>query len=234
MTAIELISNAYYLSGVVSRQLESVDSSQLSDGLEMLNDILAEKSAKGYEIPYYNPEYQTQTVQGQEKYFIPGLIEEEAVTYNIGDVRYSAMRVNRKRYFGSSRANNISSLPATYHIERAKGGANLYFYYSPSDVYQVHITGKFSLQSVTSTSDISDALEGFYISYLKYALAKRICDFYDFDFSMEKKKTLGDLEKNIFQVSTPDMRIKKDSIFDDDNVGVNYAYANLGSGFILP
>ena len=234
MTAIELISNAYYLSGVVSRQLESVDSSQLSDGLDMLNDILAEKTAKGNEIPYYEPEYETQTVTGQEKYFIPGLIEEEAVTYNIGDVRYSAMRVSRKRYFGSSRANNISSLPATYHVERKKGGADLYFYYSPSDVYTVHITGKFSLQSVTAESNISDSLEVFYISYLKYALAKRISDFYNFDFSAGKMKTLNDLEKNIFQVSSPDMTIKKSSILDGDNVGVNYAYANLGSGFILP
>ncbi len=234
MTAIELISSAYYLSGVVSRQLESVDSSQLSDGLEMLNDILAEKTAKGLEIPYYDPEYELQTVSGQEKYFVPGLIETESVTYSIGDVRYSAERVERKRYFGSSRVNNVSSLPDTYHVERKKGGSDLYFYYSPSAIYDIRVTGKFSLQSVTLNSDLNDTLEQFYISYLRYELAKRICDFYNLDFSAGKVKTLNDLEKNIFQVATPDMTSKKVSLFDGDSVGVNYAYANLGNGFILP
>ena len=234
MQVTELISNSYYLSGVVSRQLESVDSSQLSDGLEMLNDVLSEKSAKGDEIPYYEPEFEIQTVTNQEKYFIPGLIEAEVVTYEVNEVRFSMYRRGRKRYFGSSRANNVSTLPAEYHIERVKGGSNLYFYYFPANVYKTHITGKFSLQSFNLGDDISQSLDGFYISYLKYELAKRICDFYNLDFSVGKIKTLNDLEKNIFQVATPDMTNKKTSMFGDDNIVDIYAYANLGTGFLPP
>ena len=79
MNTNELIVNAYYLSEIVSRELEEVSGSQLADGLRMLNGILAEKSAKGYQIPYYT-ETEFNTVIGQEEYFVQGLIDVSTVT----------------------------------------------------------------------------------------------------------------------------------------------------------
>ena len=47
----ELVSRAYYFSGVVSRDLEQVGGDQAPDGLILLNQLLASKSATGDEIP---------------------------------------------------------------------------------------------------------------------------------------------------------------------------------------
>lgn len=229
MNANELIAKAYYLSDVVSRELETVSGSQQADGLDMLNDLLAEKSAKGHLIPYYTHS-NFDLVVGQEEYFIPNLIDADVITYNIGDIRYSLLQSNRRFYFGSPRADNVNSLPGSYHFERSLGGGKLYFYNFPSDVFRVNITGKFALTQVAGCDDLSDGLDNFYISYLKYALAKRISDFFNFEFAPNKAKTLFELEKDVFEVAKPDMQIKKISTFGDANY-INWAYANLGRGY---
>lgn len=229
MNANELIAKAYYLSDVVSRELETVSGSQQADGLDMLNDLLAEKSAKGHMIPYYTHS-EFNLVAGQEEYFIPNLIDLDALTYNIGDIRYSVRQVNRRFYFGSPRADNVDSLPSSYHFERSLGGGKLYFYNFPNDSYLAKITGKFALTQVAGCDELSDGLEKFYIAYLKYALAKRISDFFNFEFAPHKSKALFELEKNIFEVAPPDMQLKKISILGR-KYSTNWAYANLGRGY---
>ena len=71
---------------VVSRDFETVTGSQQADGLDMLNDLLNEKAAKGNMIPYYS-HATFNCVIGQEKYNIPGLMEISALTFIEGTVR---------------------------------------------------------------------------------------------------------------------------------------------------
>ncbi len=235
MQVTELVTDSYYLSGVVSSELESVSSFQLSNGLTMLNDILAEKSATSTEIPYYDVNYNFNTVAQQEMYFVPNLVEVETITYEVNEVRYGITMLSRREYFGTSRANNVSTLPTTCHFERTRGGANIYFYYYPDSDYKVNVTGKFDLQQLSIGDNVSDSLEDFYISYLKYELAYRISDFYNFEYSARKIQKLAELRSKIFKVAPPDMKIAKSSIFNEDADGViDYAYANLGSGFVPP
>ncbi len=230
MNANELIAKAYYLSDIVSRELETVSGSQQADGLDMLNDLLVEKSAKGHLIPYYTHS-SINTIPDQEDYFIPNLIDAEVITYNIKDIRYSMLRLKRKEYFGSPRADNVNSLPTSYHFERQLGGGRLYFYYLPNDVFRVNITGKFALSKVFGSQELSDGLDDFYVAYLKYALAERIAEFFNIEFSPGKKQTLYELERKVFEVATPDLQIKKISTFGDVNY-INWAYVNLGRGFV--
>ncbi len=230
MNANELIANSYYLSDIVSRELETVSGSQQADGLDMLNDLLVEKSAKGQMIPYYT-HTTLDTIPGQEEYFIPNLIDAEVITFNIDDIRYSMLRYKRKEYFGLPRADNVQSLPTSYHFERSLGGGKLYFYYLPDDVFRVNITGKFSLAKVIGSQELSGGLDDYYVAYLKYALAKRIADFFNIEFAPGKKDTLFALERKVFEVAPPDLQIKKLSTFGDRR-HVNWAYVNLGEGYI--
>lgn len=230
MNANELITKAYYLSDIVSRELETVSGSQQADGLDMLNDLLVEKSAKGNRIPYYTHS-SINTVPGQEEYFIENLIDADVVTYDLGSVRYSMRRLKRKEYFGSPRANDITSLPASYHFERSLDGGKIYLYWLPADIYILNITGKFALSKVTGTQELSGSLDDFYVAYLKYALAERIAQFFNIEFAPGKEKTLNDLERKVFDVSAPDLQIKKLSTLSNYNY-INYAYANLGEGFV--
>lgn len=230
MITDELISNAYYLSNIVSRDEETVAGSQLADGLRMLNDILSEKSMSGRHIPYYGHST-LNTVKGQEEYDVPDLIVTDAVTFNIGEVRYSMRRRHRKFYFGSPRVDNIESLPYSYHPERIKGGTRLYLYFLPVDVYVVKITGKFALTQLAADDELSDTLDNYYVSYLTYKLAKRLCDFYDITFSQQKMQTLMELEDQLNDISPQDLSIKKMSTLTNKVSGYNWADVNIGRGW---
>lgn len=232
MKANELIVKAYYLSEIVSRGLEEVSGSQMADGLEMLNDIITEKSAKGYEIPYYETR-SFSTVTGQEKYFVDDLINISTVTFTSNNVRYPVELFKRKEYKGNGRVEGVQSLIYNCYVERALGGANLYFYPLPADVYLVEVTSKYALSEVTGNEELSDTKEKYYQGYLKYALAERICDFYNIEFSPGKMKTLMKKERDIFNVDPPDMTIKKLSTLNsDDNAEyLSYPWANLSGGW---
>ena len=52
-TARMLITRAYYLSQIVSRQLQEVSGEQIEDGLFLLNALLQFKSTDLREIPYF-------------------------------------------------------------------------------------------------------------------------------------------------------------------------------------
>ena len=86
-TALQLITRAFYLSQVVSRDLQVPNSSQITDGLYLLNAILDYKKSDLRLIPYFTF-YEFDTVLNQELYFIPNLLLIDTITFNIGDVRY--------------------------------------------------------------------------------------------------------------------------------------------------
>lgn len=230
MKANELIAKAYYLSDIVSRELETVSGSQQADGLDLLNDLIAEKSAKTGRIPYYSRS-SFNTVIGQESYFVSGLVDVSTVTYDLNEVRQEMRRLERKDYFGQSRANNIESIPSVYLFERELDGGRIYFYPLPSQVLNVDVTGKFSLPEVTGSDELSTYFDDFYVAYLKYALAERICNFYNIEFAPGKQKILQQKEREVLHVDLPDLKINKISSFSS-NPGFNWAYANLGRGFL--
>ena len=175
-TARELINRAYYLSGIVSRKFQSVSGDQATDGLGLLNETLATEGISGDLIPYYK-EYSLTAVVGQEKYFIPGLIQPETFTFNIGPVRYSTEYKQRRKYFATPRQDNIQSLPYEWHIERVLNGADLYIYFKPNTAYPMKLWGKFKLDEITDLcDDLLLVYDRFYLKYLTYALASEICD----------------------------------------------------------
>lgn len=155
-TTTKLINNAYYATGIVGREFETVQGYQLEVGLNLLNEIIADKTINTEMVPYIQ-QYQFYGIVGQEKYFIPNLIEIEAITFflNGKQVRYSIQKRNRKDYFGSPRANNINSLLTSYHMERSPGGADVYFYFFPDQAYPITITGTFRIPPVVYEQDLA-------------------------------------------------------------------------------
>lgn len=164
-TVIKLVTNAYYASGIVSREFETVSGSQMNDGVDFLNDVLTDKAIEKDMIPYYQ-KYTLPAVAGQEKYFIPNLESIETLVFYIDDVRYQTRMINRKVYFGSSRANNIDSLPFNWHMERCPGGANLYLYFFPQTTYPLEIWGLFRLGKVQINQDLVSSVARFNMGFV--------------------------------------------------------------------
>ncbi len=157
-TVTQLITEAYYDSSVVSRQFETIQGYQLNDGLLWLNQILGDKAMDTGDIPYITQQYPFYGVVGQETYFIPNLISIDALVFYIGSVRYQMNYVDRNRYFGSCRANNINALPVSYTYERVLGGVNIWVYFPPQGPYLFNITGNFFIQNVTLNQDLQSKI----------------------------------------------------------------------------
>lgn len=228
-TATKLITKAYYLSGIVARDLQSVSGSQISDGLDLLNMVLDIKSANYRLIPYYKSIDITAAV-GQEKYFIEKLVEAECLVFYINSVRYAMKSTSRTQFFATPRAENIESLPYSWHIERTLGGANLYIYFLPNQSYPMTLWGKFGFDEVNLSTDLTSLFDRFYIEYLRYALAEYICAEYNIVLQPQSSARLRELEQQLIDISPTDFTMQKQSSFVK-GIDFNYGVANLGTGW---
>jgi hypothetical protein len=229
-SATLLITRAYYLSGVVAREFQTVSGSQIADGLFLLNALLDFKATQTTLIPYFK-RTEFPLVYGQEEYFIENLYQIENLTFNMGVVRYPMNEVSRNQYFGFGRVDNITSLPFSWHTEREKGGIRIYVYFLPDSNYIAKLSGKYALTDVTLTTDLSTAYDGFYIEYLRYALARYIAQEFNVQFSPDKEKMIQVMEKNLTWVSPPDLTTKKASLISNKN-SINWQQINLGKGWV--
>jgi hypothetical protein len=224
-----LIERSLYLSQILARDLQTVTGSMQEDGLFLLNELLDEKASDLTLIPYYK-EFDVDTVQGQEMYFIPNLTEADSVTFNIGDVRFSMNELTRKEYFSTPRVDNLQALPFSYRIERCLGGSNLYLYFVPNQDYLVKIWGKFGLSEVTLNQDLSLTYDGFYISYLRHHLASKFCSEYGQTFPDGAQKEFMRIEKKLKSISPTDLSISKRSFFTTNST-FDWQFVNLSQGY---
>lgn len=78
------------------------------------------------------------------------------------------------------------------------------------------------------------ALDRFYITYLKFALADYICTEYNQDVPIGVTRQLANCEAEIDKSSRPlDLRLDKVSTLQK-GTGLNWAWVNLGRGFTVP
>ena len=52
-TVLKLVSNAFYTSSIVSRDFETVSDNQANDGVDILNDLLGDKSIDNGMLPNF-------------------------------------------------------------------------------------------------------------------------------------------------------------------------------------
>ena len=228
-TARTLITRAWYLSGIVARGLQSVTGDQATDGLFLLNALLDWKSIDVTLIPYWTY-HEFPAVVGQEEYFIENLYQVESLTFNKDVIRYASEGVGREDYFGSTRADNITSLPFSWTFNRKINGGTIYLYFKPAEAYPIKIMGKFGLTDVTLDTDLETAYDRSYIEYLRYLLAQYMCSEYGVLFNPESKQILKSLERELMYVSPPDLHLQKASILNRGG-GLTWAQINLGRGW---
>ncbi len=234
--ALTLITRAYYLSQVVSRELQTPTGAQIQDGLFLLNSLLDFKNSDLRLIPYFR-QYDFlpaagSVVDGTWVVDIPNLLFIDSATFNIGPVRYPMIDMSRKEFFATPRVDNIQTLPFSYRPERVLGGMNVYLYFTPAGVDGFRIWGKFGLEEVTLDEDMSETYDLYYIEYLRYELAEYICSEWAVPFPELAQKKLNELRKKVMDVSPPDLTRRKASYFGgDNNWGFDWQSVNLWKGF---
>lgn len=227
----ELITDAYYLSSIVSREFETVTGSQITDGLAKLNDVLADRTIDHGTIPY-TKQLLMNAVSGQSVYPIPDLIDLDVFVFYINGLRYETINQQRQQFFGSFRQVDIKSLPFNWHVERNLNGATLYLYFVPDTNFPLELWGEFRLASVTLMQDLSLTLDKFYTNFLKYLLADRLCQFNSFrvppDVALQLAKYNQWITNN---TNVMDLRTEKYSSLSGGGA-INYAIVNLSGGWI--
>jgi hypothetical protein len=245
-TAQQLISRAWYLSGIVARNLQVDTGDQSSDGLYLLNALLDFKQIETDLIPYWQY-IELPLVAGQEFYFLPYVAALESVTFNIDVVRYPMDMVTRRNYYGSARVDNITSLPFSWNYNRALGGGNLAMYFKPDTNYIMKAMAKIFLVDVSLNTDLTNVSEvtpytfinssnqGYdtgYIEYLRYSLAQYMCSEYGIMFNPQSEKILTSMKRKLMYISPPDLSMIKTTILTaDGSPGWNWGDVNLGRGW---
>lgn len=225
-TVAQLITQAWYTSNIVSRDLEVPSSSEMSDGFRFLNMVLRGKSRNSNYVPYYQ-EYSLVGVVGQEGYFIENLLEIQTITFFKDSVRYQMSQVNRVPYFGTPRAENINSLPYSWHSERELNGTRIYLYFRPDQTYPIKIWGKFGLEKVVAyEEDLSEVYEDFYIEYLEYELANYMCIRTGVTTPDGVKLYLDQISEEVNKLSPPDFTQQKLTTLGQQT-SLNYANINF-------
>lgn len=230
-TVTSLITDAYYLSGRLSQGLQTISGLQLNKGLVLLNSLLSVKSVNERLIPYFTS-YSLNTIVGQEEYFIPNLIMIETLTFDYSTVRWSMVQSTRKQYQGSSRPQNVNSLMQEYYVERCLGGANLFMYFFPDQIYPMTIWGKFSLASVVLNQDLTTTMDLFYREFLRYGLAEYICHDNNITFQPQNKKKLDQMEQVFLDISAPDLTVSSISGLRGRGQSI-WGQVNLGHGWTV-
>ncbi len=245
-TAEQLVTRSWFLSGIVARNLQVPTGDQIYDGLQMLNALLDFKQIQTDLIPYWTY-IELPLVAGQEFYFLPYVAAIESATFNIDVVRYPMDYTTRRMYYGSSRVDNIATLPFNWNYNRALGGGNMALYFKPESAYPMKMMVKLFLVDVTLQTDltnisesvpytfINSANQGYdtsYIEYLRYALAQYMCSEYGVLFNPESEKILNGMKRQLMYVSPPDLTVIKTSILCSENAGgVNWGDVNIGRGW---
>lgn len=226
----QLITDSYYTSKVIAREFETPTGTQMTDGLRLLNKLIADRTINEGTIPY-SDRLNFPAVAGTESYYLENAIDIEIFTFYIQSVRYQTRNQQRKDYFGSFRATNIQSLPFNWHFEREFGGGRLYLYFTPDTAYPLEVWGSFRLTSVTMFQDLSLTLDQFYTDYMEYLLADRICQYNSYTTPPDVKIQLEKYDKWISNsTNVMDLTQQKISTLSGGSA-INYGYVNLSNGW---
>lgn len=226
-----LVNRSWYLSGIIARGQETVPGDYTTEGLYLLNALLDLQATDKTLIPYYKRQNFNMVV-GQETYYIENLLDVESVTFAYEQVRYPMTRVDRVKYWGNGRVNNINSFPTQWYDEPVLGGMNLYLYFFPDRAYVGEISGKFGLQEVALNTDLAIVYDNFYIEYLRYQLAEYMCAEWDITFGAEKAAKLKRYVKILQNFSPKDLTTQKTN-FLNNRQSLNWAEINLGRGWTV-
>ena len=246
--ASTLIERSWYLSGIVSRYLQTPTGPQMADGLYMLNALLDYKQIETDLIPYYQYILMP-AVPNQETYFLPFVAEIETMTFNLDVVRYPMDYVTRSNYFGSARVDNIDTLPFSYNYNRALGGGNLSLYFLPSENFPLKMMVKIFLVDVTFTTDmtnvsesvtlpytfINNSVQGYdtsYIEYLRYELASYMTSELGVEFNPRSQKILDAMRRKLMYMSPPDLSMRKSTVLSEGRSALNWGFVNIGRGWV--
>ena len=216
VTARKIIVKAFYLTGEFSPQTKPAEH-EVNEALELLNDLLASYSANSLLIPYRRKLVFTLT-QGKAVYTfsreagadvvsdrIATLSEVSIVRHN---VTYPVSLVDSDVFYSSTRYLLTQSIPQYVLLQNTAETSTLEFFPIPDSADTCWIIGKFILDGL-ELDDRLDEVPPYYNRFLRYALARELCNIYETgNWDQNKESTYRQLESTVISSNDIDISVK--------------------------
>lgn len=236
-TALELISDAYQLSGLVGLGFQTISTRQASVGFRALQQCLKFFKTNAELLPYF-VEYTFDMVPGQKNYEIANLVEVEFVSFYIDapgrTLRVPGKYVGRVKMYGGPRIDDVSSIPYAWNNQPTPGGMQIEFYFTPDLNYAPILWGKFIPVIPTLETDLTaldPPLDDNFIAFLTYMLAVRLCIASRVPVSQDLRRELRILQQNLLSFNCNDVRVFIQTPQNGSFTGIGLADAYYLHGF---
>lgn len=228
-TALQLISDAFFDSGIRDATFNVPSAEDNQRGLRALNQILNLTSVNLDYIPYYTRGTFTAT-GGVSEYTLQNVYLIDLLTFNMSQVRYNSRYLTRFEFFGTNRANNIQSLPLTYTFERTLNGIKIYLYPIPDQTYVFDYSAKQKLTNPDYATDLTQYFDDYFIQYLEFETALLLCSKYGASPPPLIAERVSELRRVIMTPSPVDMTSRTTNLLGS-GVSPNWAQITIGKGW---
>jgi hypothetical protein len=189
-TTNDLIVGSLYLIGELGVG-ETPDAFMLSNGLELINELLNKFSADSIYIPYLTTINFTFTV-GQDTYSISDIVPANITSDRIVDLSlanytvpgtdstaivYPLRIINKATYYGVVRQTNLLARPGFIVLDKQATESFIIVYPVPDQPYPCSIQVKSMIDSLGNQDSFGE-LPPYYYGFMKYALARKFMAYY--------------------------------------------------------
>lgn len=218
-TADQLIKKAYRIIGFNAKD-RNLPQDYVIEGLYNLN-ILIDSYSIAPQIIAYDHVLSFPLVIGQLNYVISDQVTADVTNRRLVSLKYVnledgnhsyVVKIESDRlYYDFDRDNTVTRRPSHCFLQLDVGESILSFIEKPDKTYTCIVKGKFILDQLDLTSEIT-ALPIGYHNFLTYALARQLS-------SELQGSNWSDLSENIYQASLEDVRSNSDKTLElkDDN-----------------
>lgn len=203
ITTEQLILQSYRMASIISPN-EVPDAEQMSNGFELINEIISTFQMSGLFIPFDKIINFTSTA-GVSKYTFtnallpiapPGpppdfpfvqapeqvvpsdfIVKLDYVNLAFGNVIYPVRIIAKSEYYDNIRISSLQSIPVFCFLERGSTTSSINFYPTPIRAFPMEIKAKVALNYLTRFTTIT-AVPQYFIKFLRHALARDLLPYY--------------------------------------------------------
>ncbi len=189
-TVNRLVAQAHFMIGEFSPE-EVIPNNYITDGIELLNDIINSYSRNAYLIPFIKV-IEFQTVVGQDEYTISNVpsITPDIVANRLASIEYLQLKfseddtinwplieIGRTNLYHHTVLEKEGTIPGAYLIEKSELFTTLKLYPTPAAIFFMTLRGKFYLDKFEANQDIQNVPLADQ-RFLRYALSRELINFF--------------------------------------------------------
>lgn len=214
MKASELINDAYRFGNVIAEEGQDLTSTQLRDGVRLLNYIIRTLNIDGAEIAL-NAQENLVLPAGQQTLFLPDYIKLYKVQYDLGSVFVDTNLLSAEDFYNIAVIQNTTSIPFAGYAKRRADGIELFFYFAPNKDYDVRIiSGLKKITELNADDDIA-INDFFYNELLVWKLANDLRIRNQMDLNSDIAGKIRNISNRLKSIKTKNNNIKT------VNIGLN-------------